>query len=197
MERTIPDDHLVALIILSYVDMGTHCLSFDHFIEEIHRLYGLEVPKDHLNKDSWLRKLIEESILAQHGRGALGNMGAATPSSGRGELAHGAVKVWADVAVPLLELFQSSLRDLRSDDGVGAAQWVDGHGATHGALDLVCFAGKRFSKHMLDIRRLGKAIGFNDISRNVFGQSADASGDVFIDYYFIGYHWLRLLSHIS
>ena len=81
--------------------------------------------------------------------------------------------------------------------GVGAAQWVDGHGATHGALDLVCFAGKRFSKHMLDIRRLGKAIGFNDISRNVFGQSADASGDVFIDYYFIGYHWLRLLSHIS
>jgi len=55
MERTIPDDHLVALIILSYVDMGTHCLSFDHFIEEIHRLYGIEVPKDHLNKDSWLR----------------------------------------------------------------------------------------------------------------------------------------------
>jgi hypothetical protein len=172
-EVTMPDEDLVLYIVAQFFNMGSQGMSFDTFIEDLHRHYHLDCPKDHLNKDVWIQKVTDASLLGQHGSGSLGDMGRKSPKDVSGHPPYGSINMNSPVVVNFTTELDRCFPFEFSDENFNDPEctWIDVHGGEHKLAELTDISGSPFPEVMLDVQQSGAAIGWLDIRSTVFGQS--------------------------
>ena len=173
IDRTVSDSDIVAMIIAESIEMGNGCLPSDWFIEELHRLFNLEVPRKYSSKELWMHRISEKTITGTTDFGsALSKMGKKTSSIGRSPF--GSININRRslhlVERALALSFPMKLTSAVIARGADAC-FKDLNGQGHALLSRYSLSGSIIPMVADDLPRAGTAIGWLDLRKTVFGQS--------------------------
>jgi hypothetical protein len=180
---TASDEVVVSMLLGSEVNLGSHMLDHDTFVELYHLTTSRNCPEYGLTKEKWLSRILEYSSTASSIGGELNKLGTEAASS--------AVSSYGDIGLsgdgheliatffagifptlPTIQELQSSGSDSRP-----TISWVDTSGHNHSENSKVDITGRIISCGAEDLLRTGRYVVMEHLRGSVFGQSTESSTD--------------------